>query len=192
MLFQRYLSMRNPTIPDAHQTVTNNTDHPSEAKVTPKQADTYVVPADQPRSITLPSIHADGLIQRVGLTSDNALAVPSSIYFGGWYTGGSKPGDKGLSIIDGHVSGWYNDGIFKNLKNLHNGDMFTVEYGDRSTRKFAVVDVKTIPEDKASMVLFQQRSDLPNQLNLITCGGKFDTKTDLYADRIIVISKFVS
>jgi LPXTG-site transpeptidase (sortase) family protein len=137
----------------------------------------------------LSTIGASGIVQKIGLTSTNAISVPTNIHFAGWYTGSVKPGELGLSIIDGHVLGRYNDGIFKDLSKLKVGDVYEVEYGDKSTRNFTVVEVKTVSEDKAAAYLLTQRDDIDRQLNLITCGGKFDRANQTFDHRVIVVSR---
>jgi LPXTG-site transpeptidase (sortase) family protein len=178
--------------PQTSTTITEDIAAPSESKVSQSDADAYTVPADQPRSIALPSIGASGLVQRIGLTKDHAVAVPSNVAFAGWYTLGVKPGESGLSIIDGHVSGKYSDGIFKKLKQLKAKDQLSVEFGDKSKRTFEVVSVATFPEDKAAAYLFEKQSNIDKQLNLITCGGAFNRATQHYEDRVIVVTKLVS
>ena len=84
------------------------------------------------------------------------------------------------------------DPEFAALKDLKTNAIVTVEYGDKSVRNFMVVDVKSVPEAQAGTILFEQHSDISNQLNLITCGGKFDTTTNLYTDRVIVVTKLIS
>jgi LPXTG-site transpeptidase (sortase) family protein len=171
--------------PILDQVVTEDTDSPDETK--PMTA--YEVPADQPRRIIIATIGAEGYIQKVGTTKDNAMAVPNNINFAGWYTASVKPGSTGLSIIDGHVSGKYNDSIFKNLSKLKIGDMFEVEYGDLSLKKFEVVETKTLPEEQVSMYLFAKNDKIEKQLNLITCAGKFDKKSQTFQDRVVVVAK---
>lgn len=171
--------------PNAQVVVTEDVAEPSETK---PQESAYTVPADQPRSISLPTINASGLIQKVGVTKENAVSTPNNINFAGWFTDSVKPGDAGLSIIDGHVSGKFSDGIFKKLSNLKPNDTFTVEYGDKSTRSFSVVEVKTMPEEESAAVLFAKKTDIGKQLNLITCGGVFNKTTQKYEDRTVVIA----
>jgi LPXTG-site transpeptidase (sortase) family protein len=149
----------------------------------------YTVPADQPRRIVLPTIAAEGIIQKVSLTPERAIAVPSNINYAGWYAPSVKPGEAGLSIIDGHVSGKYADGIFKNIHKLRVGDEFSVEYGDLSKVNFQVVEVTSLPEAESLSYLLKKRDDISKQLNLITCGGKYNKQTSTYEDRVIVVSK---
>jgi LPXTG-site transpeptidase (sortase) family protein len=186
----RHRVSTGPTeLPNSQAIITEDSSEPAESK--PDEA-AYAVAFDQPRSIKLDTIDSGGLVQRVGLTKENAMSAPSNVHYAGWYTGSVKPGDTGLSIIDGHVSGKYVDGIFKNLPNLSIGDLFTVEYGDYSTRSFEVVELRTLPEKNSADFLFTKRSDIKKQLNLITCGGKFNKDTQTYDDRVVIVSKAVN
>ncbi len=190
LLFNRFKATTGKAEPPKPgQTITEDVTSPSEVKLSQKDRDSYNVPADQPRSISLPDIGASGLVQRVGLTKQNAVATPASIYFAGWYINSVLPGEAGLSIIDGHVSGTYNDGIFKRLKDLKRGQTVIVEFGDKSTRTFEVVSVTTLPESKTAAALFARQRGIAKQLNLVTCGGKFNRKTQSYADRVVVVTK---
>jgi LPXTG-site transpeptidase (sortase) family protein len=188
-LFDRYSAVTgDPILPSTSEVVTVDDEEPDEAKPDVAQ---YSVPADQPRRILLPSINTEGIIQKVGITAENAVAVPSNIHFAGWYTGSVKPGEPGLSIVDGHVSGRFADGVFKELKNLATGDMFSVEFGDLSIIKFQVMEVRTLPESESAAYLFERREGIEAQLNLITCGGNFDRQNVTFEDRVIVVAKRV-
>ena len=177
---------------------THGTDHPptiSQNAVIPSEkpvSDNYSVPPDQPKQIVLPSINAKGYIQKVDLTKDGAVGSPDNVLMAGWYDRSIKPGNVGLSIIDGHVQGYYRPGIFKQLANLKQNDNFTVVYGDNSVRKFQVVSVNNIDENKAAQALFAKNSAIKQQLNLITCSGKFDKAQNEYLQRTIVVAKLVS
>lgn len=174
--------------PDAHKTITVDTASPDEKKSRDSE---YIVPADQPRMIHLRTIAASGPIQKVGVTKTNAIAVPTNVHFAGWYTKSVKPGYPGLSIIDGHVSGKYAPGIFKQLPKLKKGDTFQVEYGDGSRRDFKVVETKKLPTKEAAVYLLDKRSDIDRQLNLITCDGVFDRETQQYDQRFMVVSEAI-
>ena len=176
------------TPPVVQEVVVSDVAEPAETKPV---EDEYVVPADQPRRLMLPTISTVGLVQKVGLNQQGAISVPNNINFVGLYTGGVLPGDPGLSIIDGHVTGRYNDGVFRDLAKLKPGDVFDVEYGDRSTRSFTVVDLKMLPEAETSAYMLNKRDDIAKQLNLITCGGKFDKDSQTYDQRLVVVSKAI-
>jgi Sortase domain len=177
-----------PVLPDVARSITSNTPSPSEKKPNAKETITYEVPADQPRSIRISSVGINGLIQKVGTSSDGAMAVPSNIFFAGWFVGGVKPGQDGLSIINGHVTGNYTDAIFQPLGNVKPKDTIEIEFGDKSVKKFLVLDSVKLPEAKSAEYLFNKRNTVTAQLNLITCDGKFNSITRTFDDRIIVVA----
>lgn len=169
------------------QTITTSDATPDERSVDP--AATYNVPADQPRSITIDKINLSGFIQRVGVDKNNNIGVPTSVGYAGWFVRSAKPGDAGLSVIDGHVSGRYAAALFKRLPELRVGDSFAVEFGDRSIRNFAVVATSTLPASEAGQFVLEKRGDIDRQLNLITCEGVFNKHTQQYDKRLIIVAK---
>lgn len=186
-LFDRHAATTAPVVlPSVEQVVTEDVAEPAETK---PESDEYVVPSDLPRKILLPTINAEGFVQKVGVNKQNAIAVPSNVHFAGWFVNSVKPGERGLSILDGHVSGVYSDGIFKNLTKLQSGDRFSVEYGDGRTVEFEVVDTKTMPAADSAEYVQTYRPEIEAQINLITCGGAFDASTNSYEDRIVVVAK---
>lgn len=164
-----------------------NTDTPSEQPV----SNSYVVSADMPKEIMLPSINVSGFIQQVNVTKNNDVGSPSNVLMAGWYNRSVKPGAPGLSIIDGHVQGVYEPGIFKHLSQLKAGAMITIMFGDNSIKKFQVASVHNYDDANALQPLFAQDKSIPAQLNLITCGGSFDRARQVYDQRTIVVSELI-
>ncbi len=173
-------------LPNASQVVNHDTDTPSEQKPDPNV--TYKVAADKPRKISIPGVNVEGYIQLVGTTPEKRIAVPNNIHFAGWFVSSSPPGQKGNSIIDGHVSGRYADAIFKNLQKVQRGQTIDIQMGDESTiHIYSVVSVQQVPEAQSQAAIFDESADGGKALlTLITCGGSFDKKTEQFADRIIV------
>jgi LPXTG-site transpeptidase (sortase) family protein len=165
--------------------VTSSTDTPSEKKVDITAP--YAVAANHPKIIHIPKIGVEGFVQRVGIDQHDNIAVPTNINIAGWYTNSVIPGDKGLSIIDGHVQGVYSPGIFKRLGELNKDDTFTIEFGDGHTVGFIVTSTKELSAKEAGLAMFRQVSD--KQLNLITCSGKFNAKNKAYENRLLVAAK---
>ncbi len=180
------------SLPNSDESLSVYVDTPSEVKPTPEQEQSYKVSAREPRTIDIPSISSHGLIQKVGILADATMAVPGNVHFAGWYTSSSLPGEPGVSILDGHVSGKKSDGIFRHLDALNEGDRFTVEYGDMSKKEFEVKSVKTMDEADATGYLFEADPAITSQLNLITCGGTYDRKQQTYTKRTIVVSSLVN
>ncbi len=151
----------------------------------------YSVPADQPRKISIDSIATEGFIQRVGKDQHNKVGVPSNVHYAGWFTDSVKPGNQGLSVIDGHVSSRYGSALFAKLGSLRKDDVIKVEFGDYSIQRFKVVESRELPEASAADFLLSKSNDIDKQLNIITCGGKFNKKLSQYNNRIVVVTERV-
>lgn len=185
--WREYRATHNPRLPESGSTVTHSVSEPDETPI--KSESDYQVPANQPRSIELPTIGARGYIQKVGLDQNGAVAVPGNVNLAGWFVGEATPGKPGLSIIDGHVQGKYSPGIFKNLGKLKPGDIFIVEFGDRSTKRFEVIRVESHAVADAAQHLFKKQETIESQLNLITCSGAYNNASHQYDKRLLVVGK---
>lgn len=187
-LWQWYAATHAPTPPTiSSKIVTHSTDEPEETP--PACDDSYKVAASEPRKIEIPSLGVSGCIQKVGIDQKNAVAVPANIHVAGWYTNSPLPGQKGVSVIDGHVMGRYSNAIFTPLKNAKAGDIIRIELGNTSWKEFEVVDTTSYPVGEVMNHLFTPLNDVDSQLTLITCGGTFDRSSQAYNERIIVRAK---
>ncbi len=169
------------------QTITYSTDTPDENP--PGKDFVWKGGANDPKYIELPTIKAGGYLQNVGVDQKKAVAVPNNIHMAGWFIDTVRPGEKGNSIIDGHVNGRKNDGIFKNLIKLKKGDTVSVEFGDGRKKSFEVDEVVSVKTAEAASVLFSQKPGITNQLTLITCGGVFNRQINQYEERVIAIAQ---
>lgn len=183
-LFQRYRTTHNPNPTIPTETVTHSTDKPDETP--PHCDDDYQVLLNEPRKIDIPSIGVSGCIQKVGIDQNNAIAVPTNIHLAGWYINSPLPGQKGVSIIDGHVMGQYTNAIFTNLEKLQPEDKIRIEQGDDSWHEFSVVDINNYNIDQASAKMSEALEGAEKQLTLITCGGNYDDNAQTYEERVIV------
>lgn len=188
-IWQKHKATNAPQAISDNKTITTSSDTPDETPVDTNER--YEVPANQPRRIQLPTIEAEGFIQKVGIDKSGAIATPNNIHLAGWYANEAIPGKPGLGIIDGHVQGKYNPGIFKNLGQLKPGDTFSVQFGDMSDKQFEVVSVKTYSIDSVSKHLFYKNPTIHSQLNVITCGGKYNQTNKQYDQRVLVVSKLI-
>lgn len=186
------LSSSTPQPPaETPDVITYSTDNPSESKPNP---DTFSWKGEgaMPKYINLPTIKAEGFIQRVGVDQHKAVAVPNNIHMAGWYTASQLPGTSGLSIIDGHLDGRTSAGIFNKLAKLEANDTFTITLGNNAIREFVVRRVQSLAAKDAASLLFSQDPAIGKQLNLITCGGNFDRGSRTYEKRILVIAESVA
>lgn len=165
-LLNRY-SVLHGGVPKADSIATSNIDHPSEQPV----SSNYTVPSGQPLAINLPSINTSGFIQKVGVDKTKQIVAPSNIYMAGWYVNSVKPGDLGLSVINGYMNGIYRKGVFDKLGNIKLGDTFIVTFGDHSHRTFQVKRIFKVNATEMSKYVFAHYTAYPRQLNLITSGG---------------------
>lgn len=143
-----------------------------------------------PKYIEIPSLIIEGYIQKVGVDQNNQIAVPNNVLMAGWFVDSVLPGQKGLSIIDGHVDGLTTSGIFRNLQNIKVEDTYIIKTGEGNELKFRVKDVVTVRTEEAAEVLFSQKQGITHQLNLITCSGTYIQDQRTYDHRTIVISEY--
>lgn len=149
-------------------------------------SDEYKVPAGQPRVISLPSLGVEAYVQRVGIDKDNVMVAPNNIFYAGWYTGSITPGEIGVSIIDGHAGGRYENGIFKHLAKIKKGDTIRIQMGDGTWREFKTISTDIYPAKDSAKALFIDDPTIERELHLITCDGAFDDRTQTYDKRLIV------
>jgi len=150
----------------------------------------YSVAPTQPRFIRIPKLSVKARVQRVGVDAKNKVRAPSNIYDTGWYENSAKPGDAGgATLIDGHVHGPTKPGVFYNLKELTKGDRIQMERGDGKLFSYTVVRTQTYAADKVDMAAALVPVIAGKVgLNLITCSGDLDTRTNYYEDRLIVFA----
>jgi LPXTG-site transpeptidase (sortase) family protein len=166
----------------------DNNSQPDETK--PADIGSYVVSPGLPRFLSIPQIDVHARVRRVGIDVSNQMQAPSNIYDVGWYEDSAKPGDTGGAIlIDGHVHGPTQPGIFYDLKKLRNGDEIQLERGDGEKFRFRVAVLESYDADKVDMAAALVSIE-PGKLglNLITCDGPLVSSGNDYAKRLIVFA----
>lgn len=164
-------------------------EQPEEAEPTQDDIHDYTVAPDLPRFIRINNIDVFARVSRVGMGADNKLQAPANIHDAGWYENSSKPGEAGAVLVDGHVSGPSQPGVFYNLKELVAGDIIEIERGDGKKFEYEVV-VTNVYEKQDTDMLAALNSVDPGKpgLNLITCTGRFDAAENDFEDRLIVFA----
>lgn len=141
----------------------------------------------KPVHLEIPSIKVSASIFGVGLTKTgtmDTLKGPTSI---AWYKYGAIPGEKGNAILAGHRD-W--NGVLGSLYNLEKmkiGDKLTITYEKGHKRIFKLVSnriylINEIPKEAMSL-------EGDTRVTIITCAGKYDSKTQLYDSRAIAVFK---
>nr|WP_052442822.1 class F sortase [Streptacidiphilus neutrinimicus] len=156
----------------------------------PVSVPTAAVPmaASAPERLAIPAIGVDTSLLRLGLAADGTVQVPpiAADAPAGWYDGSVTPGERGSSVVLGHVTvGRYGDGVFLRLGHLAAGDRIEVTRADGTTADFTVTSTHRYA--KSSFPDQQVYGPSPQPvLNLVTCAGAPNTATHTYPDNLVV------
>jgi sortase (surface protein transpeptidase) len=150
-----------------------------------------VVARSVPVAVRIPAIGLAVWLTQLGLNSNGTVEVPTSVQVPGWFSPGPSPGQVGSAVILGHVDSYQGKGVFFQLRTLQPGDQIEVNLADGVIATF-----------KVTSVAMYQKTQFPDQLvygsngssdlQLVTCGGAFDSQTGHYLSNIVVYSSFVS
>ncbi|MEU8653946.1 class F sortase [Streptomyces sp. NPDC048737] len=145
-----------------------------------------------PVVLRIPAIGVDTPVVRLGLQADGSVEVPAVTPDdrAGWYRYSPTPGQRGPSVILGHVTvGRYGDGVFRRLDRLRPGDGITARLENGTSADFAVTAVRTVGKAEFPTADVYGNVDRP-ELRLITCGGP--VTEDGYRDNVIVFAVLTS
>ncbi len=158
-----------------------------EVEPTEDEVAEYIVAADRPRYLTIEKLKVSkARILAMGVNARGELSTPSNIFDVGWYEASGKPGQGKTMIIDGHNGGPHVHGVFKNLPDLTNGDIITVERGDGLIFKYEVVENKEIAlADANSYMSTAAKSPEAGKesITLISCTGEWSQTQRTYLSR---------
>ncbi|NUR89075.1 MAG: class F sortase [Nonomuraea sp.] len=137
-----------------------------------------------PENIDIPSIDVDAPLMKLKLEKSGDLQLPpfDKPKVAGWYSGSAVPGDKGASVIVGHVDTKSAPAVFFKLRQVRKGAIIKVDRSDGKTVSYKVDSVEQIPKDHFPA----RRVYVDAGLKLVTCGGQFDYSKGEYVDNIIV------
>jgi hypothetical protein len=161
---------------------------------TPQAAPEPAVPAvRQPRPVrlTIPGLDVSTRLTRLGLQPDGTVEVPKDPLLAGWYRPGPPPGARGTAVILGHVDSVDGPAVFYRLSQLEPGDRVHVLLDDRSSVTYAVHTVRTYPNaDFPAQRVYGGQGR--RELNLVTCGGAYDSSRGGYQANVVVNARWVS
>jgi sortase (surface protein transpeptidase) len=141
----------------------------------------------RPVQIEIPKLDVDAPVMRLGLAANHTVAVPplEDHNLAGWYDGSVTPGQKGTSVILGHVDSFTGISVFFYIKTLRRGNQIKIMRANGSTAIFTVDGVQKVAKSAFPTSDVYGQARYPG-LRLITCGGQFDTATRQYLDNIVV------
>lgn len=144
-----------------------------------------------PVQLRVPAIALDVSLSTLGLNLNGTVEVPTDIQQPGWYRFGPSPGQDGSAVILGHVDSYQGPAAFFKLRSLVAGDLVDVTLADGVSAQFKVTDVvqylKTSFPDQLVYAGHGQST-----LQLVTCGGTFDSQTGHYLSNIVVYTSLVA
>lgn len=141
-----------------------------------------------PLGLRVPSLGIDANVQHVGVGKSGNMAVPTNYSDVGWYRAGSKPGQAGNAVMDGHVdNGFGLAGVFTKLDTIKPGAEVLVDYAS-STVRFVVTRIESYDKDTVpTKEIFSITG--PPGLVLITCEGDWLESQKTYERRLVVYAK---
>lgn len=138
-----------------------------------------------PRRLVIPSIKVSAAIQSVGLGQNEEMDVPNNFQDVGWFNLGARPGERGSAVIAGHLNNDYGAaGVFWHLNKLKTGDDIYITDEKGKSLHFKVSGKKVYSADSSVEEIFGKSDNI--RLNLITCSGVWDEKTQNYNNRLVV------
>ncbi|MDX3517474.1 class F sortase [Streptomyces scabiei] len=146
------------------------------------------LPPSPPDRIRIPSLRVDAPLTGLGLTSAGSLDVPPAARenLAGWYEAGTSPGERGTSIVAGHVDNADGPAVFFRLGALKRGATVEVDRRDGGTAVFTVdavevYDARDFPDAKVYGAATRP------ELRVITCGGGYSRATG-YQGNVVVFA----
>ncbi|WNI22635.1 class F sortase [Streptomyces sp. ITFR-16] len=168
----------------------------SPAAVVPKQSSPSPSPAltrSVPTRLRIPAIAVDAPFTPLSIGAGGRLNAPppNDKNLVGWFKDGATPGERGASIVAGHVDTTTGPAVFLQLRFLRPGSTVDITRADGVVATFKVDSVEKF--SKAKFPDKRVYADTPDaQLRLITCGGDYDRKAKDYVDNVVVFAHFDS
>lgn len=146
-------------------------------------------PAVTPLHLTIPTIGVSTRLVRLGLQADGTVEVPSVPETAGWFRLGTVPGQRGSSVILGHVDSADGPAVFAGLSGMRPADRVEIALSDDSLVAFEVTGIATyanadFPADRVYAGTRRGR-----ELNLVTCGGEYDASRGGYQSNVVVFTR---
>lgn len=138
-----------------------------------------------PVTLRIPTIAVSTSLSELGLNPDRTVQVPTDFQQPGWFKLGPTPGQMGSAVILGHVDSYQGPAVFYRLRSLQEGDPVEVGLTDGRVAEFVVTAVATyLKSDFPAEAVYAPHGF--SALQLVTCGGRFDTQTRSYLSNVVV------
>jgi sortase (surface protein transpeptidase) len=145
-----------------------------------------------PTHLTIPGLGVSTRLVGLGLNGDGTVEVPSDPDAAGWFRLGTVPGARGSAVILGHVDSVDGPAVFADLTSVRIPDRVQVALSDDTTVTFEVTAVETYANDDFPADLVYAGTRRGRELNLVTCGGEYDSERGGYQSNVVVFTRRTS
>lgn len=142
-----------------------------------------------PLTLTIPSLGVSSRLVRLGLNEDGTVEVPTAPETAGWFRLGTVPGQRGSSVILGHVDSVDGPAVFSGLSTMRSRDRVLVALSDDTLVTFEVTGVETYANADFPADRVYAGTSRARQLNLVTCGGTYDAQRGGYQSNVVVFTR---
>lgn len=148
------------------------------------------VAAVTPQRIDIPSLKLRAPLMKLGLTKEGDVELPpyERPEVAGWYQDSAVPGEKGASVIIGHVDTKETAAVFYRLRQVRKGAEVKISRSDGKVARYRVDRIEQVPKERFPA----ERVYTEDGLRLVTCGGVFDWSRRQYRDNIIVYASLIA
>ncbi|MET7382139.1 class F sortase [Streptomyces sp. NPDC005526] len=143
----------------------------------------------EPTRLSIPSIGVNAPFTKLNIGPSGQLQAPppNNTNLVGWFEGGVSPGERGASIVVGHLDTKIGRAVFADLDTLRHGSLVKITRADGVTARFKVDSVQVF--SKANFPNDKVYADTPTpELRLITCGGAYNHTVRDYEDNVVVFA----
>jgi hypothetical protein len=144
-----------------------------------------------PVSLRIPAIGVAISLSSLGLNPNGTVQVPTEYQQPGWFRLGPAPGQMGSAVILGHVDDKSGPAAFYRLKSLRSGDTVDVSLANGLVAHFVVKTVATYLKTQFPSQRVYASHGFP-ALQLVTCGGQFNSSTGHYLSNVVAYTSLVS
>jgi LPXTG-site transpeptidase (sortase) family protein len=143
----------------------------------------------RPVRLLIPKIRVSAPFVPLHVDRSGQLQAPPAddVNLVGWHAEGAAPGERGTSIIAGHVDTKTSPAVFARLGELEKGDVFHVVRADRGRASFVVDAVETFKKDDFPDKRVYTDASRP-EVRLITCAGDYDRRLMDYTENLVVFA----
>ncbi|HUK72093.1 MAG TPA: class F sortase [Streptosporangiaceae bacterium] len=145
----------------------------------------------RPVALVIPAIGVNARLVDLGLTAAGTVQVPADPASPGWYTGSSRPGAIGSSVLLGHIDSPSGPAVFYRLGQLRPGERVYVRRADGTLAVFRIDAVRRYLKSHFPTAAVYGPAPDP-ELRLISCTGVFDQNLKSYLSNVVVYATAIT